>query len=77
MWTTPNIEMINIFFPLIVMYFFFLINTVSFIQEQNKAEFNTSLRTRVKDKLRRAKLIIKKKRILDKYWGKKWLGGSY
>ena len=56
---TPNIEMMNIFFPLIVMYFFFLINTVSFIQEQNKAEFNTSLRTRVKDKLRRVKLIKK------------------
>ena len=58
---TPNIEMMNIFFPLIVMYFFFLINTESFIQEQNKAEFNTSLRTRVKDKLRRVKLINKKK----------------
>ena len=54
--------MMNIFFPLIVMYFFLLINTVSFIQEQNKAEFNTSLRTRVKDKLRRVKFKIKKKK---------------
>ena len=54
-----------------VLFFFFLINTVSFIQEQNKAEFNTSLRTRVKYKLRRVKLKKKKKRILDKYWGKK------
>ena len=42
------------------MYFFFLINTVSFIQEQNKAEFNTSLRTRVKDKLRRVRFKKKK-----------------